>query len=408
MSHYLKNRRILVGVTGSIAAYKSLELVSQLKQQGAEVRVVMTRHAREFVTPLSFATLCGHPVLDYLFSDPLAHIELAKWAELIVIAPATAHSIAKWTVGLADDLLSALLLATEAAVVIAPAMNQQMWAHSVVQHNLDCLKKRGIHVIGPASGLQACGDQGLGRMSEVQDILQFLPRFFQPQTLRGKTILINAGPTQEALDPVRYLSNYSSGKMGYALARSAYYQGARVILISGPSALIPPPFCEVIQVKSAAEMQGAVHTKINEVDVFIACAAICDFKPSQVSAQKIKKHQAHLNLKLIQNSDIISSVSHLQKKPFVLGFAAETENVLENAQKKLRDKYLDAIIANQVGENLGFNQEEQAVFILNHAGVTHLSRAPKAILADQIIAWVSAVLEASVIPRRQALALGSP
>lgn len=385
MQHYFKDKNILLAVTGSIAAYKALDLVSQLKKLGGNVRVVMTESAKEFVKPLSFATLSQHEVLSNTFTDPLAHITWAKWAELILIAPATANFLAKYAHGHAEDLLQNILLATTAKIAIAPAMNQAMWTHPAVQENIRILKSRHVDFIGPEAGLQACGDTGLGRMSEPQDILNTLPKYFQPQLLNNKKILITAGPTQEPLDPVRYLSNYSSGKMGYALAQSCYYHGAEVTLISGPSALNPPMGCNLIKVISAQEMHEKVLTQAETMDIIIGCAAVCDFKPETYQAQKIKKSGSDYVLNLTLNQDILKSLSALKNKPLLIGFAAETDNLIENAQQKLTAKNLDLIIANKVGKDLGFNQDEHEVIMIDQQQITSLTKNTKTALADQII-----------------------
>lgn len=389
MQHYFKDKKILIGVTGSIAAYKALDLVSQLKKLGAEVRVVMSESAKEFVTPLSFATLSQHEVLGNIFSDPLAHISWAKWADLILIAPATANFLAKYVHGYGEDLLQTILLATSAKVVIAPAMNQAMWAHPAVQDNVKILQARGVDFIGPEIGLQACGDHGLGRMTEVDDILAALPKYFKTQRLLNKKVMITAGPTQEPLDPVRYLSNYSSGKMGYALAQSCYYQGAQVTLITGPTQLALPKFCKVIKVTSAEEMyaEALMHAKQN--DIVIACAAVCDFKPQTYQDQKIKKSGKTNQLELTQNPDVLAAIGALKPKPFLVGFAAETENVIAHAKQKLEAKNLDLIIANQVGKGMGFNQDEHEVIIIDQQQSIPLEKSSKHILADQISAKIA-------------------
>lgn len=385
MEHYFQGRKILIGVTGSIAAYKALDLVSQLKKLGAEVRVVMTKGACEFVTPLSFEALSHHKVLTDVFKDPLAHISWAKWADLILIAPASANFLANYTQGFASDMLLTLLLASTARVAIAPAMNQAMWAHPAVQANVATLKSRAVDFIGPSEGQQACGDIGFGRMMEVIDIISHLPKYFMPQHLRGKKVLITAGPTQEPLDPVRYLTNYSSGKMGYALAQSCYAHGAEVSLISGPTQLGSPKYCNNTWVTRAKQMHQEVLHRAQSMDIIIGCAAVCDFKPEHYQAEKIKKPIASYTLALSQNEDILAALGRLSPKPFLVGFAAETQDLLKNAQKKLKDKNLDVIIANQVGNDLGFNQDEQEVTIINRKGILQLEKSSKAKLADQIV-----------------------
>jgi phosphopantothenoylcysteine decarboxylase / phosphopantothenate---cysteine ligase len=392
MQHYFKDKKILIAVTGSIAAYKTLDLASQLRKLGSDVRVVMTESAKEFVTPLAFATLSQHEVLSNTFTDPLAHITWAKWADLILVAPATANFLAKYAQGYAEDLLQNILLATRAKIAIAPAMNQAMWAHSAVQENVRLLKSRGVDFIGPEAGLQACGDNGFGRMTEVDDILKILPKYFQPQTLAGKKILITAGPTQEALDPVRYLSNYSSGKMGYALAQSCYYHGAEVILISGPTALPSPKYCEVISVTDAQTMYTEVLARAKTMDIIIGCAAVCDFKPQTYQQQKIKKSEGTHVIELSHNEDILAAVGALAPKPLLVGFAAETENVIAHAQQKRMRKNLDLVIANQVSQDLGFNQDEHEVTLLNATQAMPLAKNTKTALADQIVAHIATLI----------------
>lgn len=387
-----KNRQILLGVTGSIAAYKSVELVSELRKLGAEVRIIMTDSAQKFIQPLSFEAFCPQQVFTGLWADPMAHIHLAKWAELIVVAPASANCLAKMARGLADDLLHSTLLASRAPIALAPAMNQAMWAHPATEENRQKLLARGVHFLGPDSGLQACGDVGEGRMMEGADILDALPRFWATPFLKGKTVLITAGPTEEAWDPVRYLTNKSSGKMGYALARAAYYHGAKVILISGPTALPAPAFVEFIAVTSAEEMRIAVLNHAPRADLFISAAAVSDFRFEQPLPHKLKKSKAAPSLRLVKTPDILSELAHWKERPLLVGFAAETEHLLEHAKAKLQQKNLDFIIANQVGKDLCFGQDEQEVFVLGkNNSLTPLPKTNKLELASQILRFVDGV-----------------
>ena len=398
-----KNRRILIGVTGSIAAFKTLELISELNKQGAELRIILTKSAEKFVTPLSFQAFCPNQVYTDLWTDPMAHIHLAKWADLVLIAPASANCMARMVAGFADDLLYSMLLATSAPVVLAPAMNQAMWRHVATQENYTKLQTRGVFFLGPNIGLQACGDIGPGRMCEVEDMLDALPRFSEKPFLAGKKVLITAGPTEEALDPVRCLTNRSSGKMGYALAKSAYHHGAEeVILVSGPTALKVPACVTHIPVRSALEMREAVLKKAPQVDLLIAAAAIGDFSFCNISAQKLKKSQIPGHFQLMPNPDILVEVSALPDKPVLVGFAAETEHLLENATAKLLKKNLDFIIANQVGEGLCFGEEEQEVFMISaDQSVQHFPKAPKSIIAQQILQALADFFQTEPGPHRQ-------
>lgn len=394
MMRQLTNKRILLGITGGIAAYKSAELVRQFTKAGAEVQVVMTRAACEFITPLTMQALSHNPVhLDLL--DPRAeaamgHIELAKWADIVVIAPATADFMARLANGHADDLLTTLCLATQASICLAPAMNQAMWTNSITQENFERLKRREIRMFGPAAGSQACGDVGYGRMLEPEAIAEAVAQQFEVSTLAGKTVLITAGGTQEAIDPVRYISNRSSGKMGYALADAAAQAGAQVILISGPSALATPQQVTRINVVSAQQMYDAVHSHIEQADIFIGCAAVGDYRPQSVSQQKIKKdptQQAQtLTLTLVRNPDIIASVAALVPPPFTVGFAAETEQVLQYAQDKLQRKGLNLVVANNVASTeIGFNSDDNEVIIVGQDWQQPLPQASKRVIAKQLI-----------------------
>ncbi len=386
----LKGKHILLGVTGGIAAYKSADLVRQLRQAGAEVRVVLTRAAAQFVTPLTFKALSGHPVPMELF-DPeaesaMGHIELARWADAILIAPATAHIIARLTHGLADDLLATICLASGAPLALAPAMNQQMWCNPATQANIDQLKERGIHLFGPAEGDQACGENGPGRMLEPEQLIQQLAGLFTPPFLAGVRVMVTAGPTLEDIDPVRYLGNRSSGKMGYAVAAAARQAGAEVILISGVSSQPRPDQVECVDVRSAVEMHEAVMQRVPQCDIFIAAAAVADYRPRQQSEQKIKKVQSHLKLELVRNPDILADVCGLANGPFCVGFAAETERVAEYAQTKLVAKGADMIAANRVGQSgTGFESEQNALDIFWPGGGTTLPQSSKPEIARRLV-----------------------
>lgn len=385
---YLANKRILIGITGGIAAYKTLDLIRRLKEHDAIVKVILTANGKEFVTQLSVNALTG----DIEPESAMSHISLARWAEVLLVAPASANFIAKFTHGLADDLLSTVCLATTAPILVAPAMNQQMWQNIATQQNIALLHQRGVNILGPAIGNQACGENGPGRMLEANELLHALNMHFAPKPLTGKHILITAGPTQEAIDPVRYLSNHSSGKMGYALAEAALQLGARVTLVSGPTQLAAPrgDTLNLIQVMSAQNMLDAVMQTINgnlKVDIFIACAAVADYAPVQSQSQKMKKSTEVLTLELRRTPDILAAVAKLPTamRPFMVGFAAETENLLQNAQKKLHDKCLDLIIANAVDNGKVFNKEEnQAWLIHKDAPAVELPKMPKQNLAYKI------------------------
>lgn len=353
----LCNRRVLLGITGGIAAYKSAELTRLLTKAGAEVRVVMTQAATQFITPLTLQALSGNRVhtalLDAEAEAGMGHIELARWPDLILIAPTSANFIAKLAEGKADDILSTLVLATKAPIAIAPAMNQAMWSNAATQHNLDVLAARGMKVLGPASGEQACGDVGLGRMLEPPEIATLCASMFDPGLLAGLRIVITAGPTQEAIDPVRYISNRSSGKMAYALAIEAAAASAQVTLISGPVALATPERVKRIDVISAQQMLAASLDAAASCDIFIGVAAVADYRPAQVATQKIKKGAASMTLDLVKNPDIISIVAALDKRPFTVGFAAETIDVERHGAEKLQRKHLDLLFANDANATLG-------------------------------------------------------
>ena len=385
--------KILVGVTGGIAAYKSCELVRRLTDKGAQVRVVLSSGAEAFVTPLTFQALSGNPVhTELLDSDAeagMGHIELARWADQVVIAPATANFIARLAAGRADDLLSTLCIATKAPIGIAPSMNQGMWSDTATQSNLTIVEQRGIQIIGPDSGDQACGDIGLGRMSEPQDIIAALWNSANSKSLSGKKVVITAGPTREILDPVRYLSNYSSGKMGYALAMECAKAGADTILISGPVGLPSPHGVQRIDVESTRQMHEQTMAAIEGADIFIAAAAVSDYRAETPSSQKVKKTATALQINLVKNPDILAAVSSLKSHPYLVGFAAESENLLQNAKLKLDAKNLDLIVANDISiPGIGFQSDENAVSLLTKDEQQDIAQSPKRLIAAKIIEFI--------------------
>nr|WP_288500080.1 bifunctional phosphopantothenoylcysteine decarboxylase/phosphopantothenate--cysteine ligase CoaBC [uncultured Pseudomonas sp.] len=394
----LYRKRIILGVGGGIAAYKSAELVRRLKDQGAEVRVVMTQGGREFITPLTLQALSGHPVhLDLL--DPAAeaamgHIELARWADLVLIAPATADLMARLAQGVANDLLTTLVLATDAPVALAPAMNQAMWRDPATLANVELLRSRGLKLFGPASGSQACGDIGLGRMLEADDLAHLAADCFEHLALTGKHVLITAGPTQENIDPVRYITNHSSGKMGFALAEAAVEAGAKVTLISGPVHLPTPDRVNRIDVVSARDMLAACEAAM-PCDILIAAAAVADYRPEVVAQHKLKKDPNSgdgLLLQMVRNPDILATLAHRDDRPFSVGFAAETENLLEYASRKLKDKNLDLIVANDVANpSIGFNSEDNAITIIDRVlQQTSFAQTSKGKIARQLVSFIAA------------------
>lgn len=390
----LTNKHILLGVTGGIAAYKSADLTRRLREAGAEVRVVMTRGATEFITPLTLQALSGHPVRLDLFDAhaeaAMGHIELARWADAVLVAPASADFMAKLAHGRADDLLSTLCLATTAPVALAPAMNQQMWLNLATQANKSTLETRGIHLFGPAEGSQACGETGPGRMLEPLDMVTLTAQLFESNVLSGARVLVSAGPTREALDPVRYISNRSSGKMGYAIAEAAAEAGAHVTLVSGPVSLATPERVARVDVVSAAEMQQAVLAHAGQSDIFIAAAAVADYRALEPTQQKMKKDRDKIDLALARNADILESVRGLARAPFTVGFAAETENLEHNAETKRRAKKLDMVAANRVDRaGTGFDSDENELELFWEGGRKHLPRAPKSRLARELISVVA-------------------
>jgi len=389
--------RVLLGVTGGIAAYKSPELVRRLVERGCEVQVVMTRGAREFVGPLTFQAVSGRRVRDDLW-DPAAeaamgHIELARWADVVVVAPATANFMGTLAAGLGGDLLSTVCLATTAPIVLAPAMNQAMWANTAVQANRGLLEARGIRFLGPAAGDQACGETGPGRMLEPTEIaaaLLDLPGKLRLQSLAGLKVVITAGPTREPIDPVRYITNRSSGKMGFAVAAAAREAGANVVLVAGPVALPTPANVKRIDVETADQMFQRVHEEIADADVFIGCAAVSDYRPQTASAQKIKRSAAEMDLPLVRSPDTLASVAALAKAPFTVGFAAETNDVAAHAREKLEKKRIDMIAANRVGPDCGFDRETNALTVYwPGGGEAALGDGSKPMLARRLIELIA-------------------
>lgn len=391
----LANRRILLGVSGGIAAYKACELVRRLRDLDAHVRVVMTESATHFVSPTTFQALSGEAVRVSLWDEQaemaMGHIELARWAERILIAPASADIIARLAHGLANDLLTTLCLASAAPLYVAPAMNQQMWAHPAVQENVDTLRRRGVHLLGPASGDQACGDIGSGRMLEPLELREALVASFGDGSLRGLKIVVSAGPTYEDIDPVRFIGNRSSGRMGFAVAGAAAEAGAQVTLVAGPVHLeTPPGVARRVDVRSAAQMHAAVLAACADADVYVGAAAVGDYRPARVADRKIKKQDgAGLTLALAENPDILASLAAQTVHPFLVGFAAETHDVAAYAQDKLQRKGLDMIAANLVGDGLGFEAADNALNVFWAGGSVELPRAGKGELARQLVARIA-------------------
>jgi phosphopantothenoylcysteine decarboxylase/phosphopantothenate--cysteine ligase len=388
----LIHKRVVLGVSGGIAAYKSADLVRRLRDAGAEVQVVMTAAAQQFITPLTMQALSGNPVhTELLNADAeagMGHIELARWADLVLIAPASADVMARLAQGTANDLLTTLWLATRAKRAVAPAMNQQMWAAQVTQENVATLQAHGVTVFQPASGLQACGDVGAGRMLEAVELAQHCANLFQTGILTGKRVVITAGPTREALDPVRYISNHSSGKMGFSLAEACVEAGAHVTLISGPVHISTPDRVEQVKVISALEMLAASQEAVAlGCDIFIATAAVADYRPANIAEQKIKKVGDVISIELVKNPDIVATIAQLPNKPFMLGFAAETERVEDYARAKLHAKKLDMIACNDVSRaDIGFQSDDNAMTVFWQNGVSHLEKASKAYIARTLVA----------------------
>lgn len=395
---HLTNKRVLLGITGSIAAYKAAELIRRLRDAGAEVRVVMTNGAKAFVTPLTFQALSGLPVHENLLDEEaeaaMGHIELARWADVILVAPASANSLAGLAQGRADELLGAVCLAADVPLAIAPAMNKKMWADQATQENVKVLAQRGVLFIGPDSGEQACGDVGEGRMVDSETIISRLTDLFTVGSLSGVTVLITAGPTREALDPVRYLSNHSSGKMGYAIAEAAIEAGAKVILVSGPVSLATPDRVTRINVESAADMEAAVKEHISAANIFVATAAVADYRPVTVQQDKIKKVDTRLTLELEKNVDILSMIKEEFAETFCVGFAAETQDLERYARTKLEQKNIEMIAANLVGaaaeKTAGtFNSDSNELNVYWQGGELKLELGSKTKLARQLIALIA-------------------
>lgn len=385
----LDGKHVLLGVTGSIAAYKSPDIVRRLKEQGAEVRVVLTASAEKLISPTVFQAVSGEPVRGDIWDEQaeaaMGHIELAKWADHVLIAPATANLIAQLAAGSAENLLATICLATEAPVALAPSMNQAMWRDPATQNNCEVLRSRNVRLIGPDEGSQACGDVGPGRMSEPVDIVNRLSRGGATGPFAGQTILVSAGPTREAIDPVRFVSNRSSGKMGFAMARAAADAGASVILVAGPVSLPTPPGIERIDVETTQQMFDAAMAQIDKADIYIGAAAISDYRPRKAATQKIKKSEDTFILEMVKSPDLLASVSKLDGGPFTVGFAAETEKLEEHAQAKLEGKQLDMIIANLVGDNICFDADDSEVVVLWSGGREALPRLSKTELARRLI-----------------------
>ncbi|ELY3804259.1 bifunctional phosphopantothenoylcysteine decarboxylase/phosphopantothenate--cysteine ligase CoaBC [Cronobacter sakazakii] len=388
----LAGKKIVLGVSGGIAAYKTPELVRRLRERGAEVRVAMTEAAKAFITPLSLQAVSGYPVSDSLL-DPAAeaamgHIELGKWADLVILAPATADLIARVAAGMANDLVTTICLATPSPVAVVPAMNQQMYRNIATQQNIERLASRGLRIWGPDSGSQACGDVGPGRMLDPLEIVELAVKHFAPvNDLQHLNIMITAGPTRERLDPVRYITNDSSGKMGFAIAAAASARGARVTLVAGPVALATPPGVERIDVESALEMEAAVQQRAQQQQIFIGCAAVADYRAETISSEKIKKQGDELTLKMVKNPDIVAGVAALpQNRPYVVGFAAETNNVEEYARQKRQRKNLDLICANDVSQaGHGFNSDTNALHLFWQEGDKVLPLERKALLGQRLL-----------------------
>ena len=397
--HRLTNRQILLGITGGIAAYKSAELTRLLKKAGADVRVVMTPAATEFITPLTLQALSGHPVhlqlLDPEAEAGMGHIELARWADHILIAPASADFIARCAAGMGNDLLTTLCLASDAQISLAPAMNQAMWRDSHTQANIEALRVAGFNIWGPDAGEQACGDTGPGRMLEPTDLAERLAAEFDYLALSGKTVFITAGPTREPLDPVRFISNHSSGKMGYALAQAAVDAGAKVKLISGPVNLMPPERVDCVQIETAEQMLAASMEGLESCDLFIGAAAVADYRPVAIAEHKIKKgNEEIMELRLVKNPDIIATVAKHTHRPFTVGFAAETRDVIHYARDKLIRKNLDLVIANDVSvPGIGFNSNENQVTLVTADKATTLPQTSKRLLAKQLIDQIALQLK---------------
>jgi len=390
----LAGKKLLLGITGGIAAYKTVELVRLLRKSAAEVQVVLTGAATQFVTPMTLQAVSGRPVRQELF-DPaheaaMGHIELARWADLVLVAPASAGFLARLANGFADNLLATLCLATAAPIVLAPAMNQQMWQNAATRHNVALLEQRGIELWGPATGDQACGEVGPGRMLEPEVLLSQLCSRFTQGPLAGVRVLLTAGPTREPLDPVRFIGNRSSGKMGFALARAFAGAGARVELVAGPVSLDTPVGVERIDVETAGEMEQAVMARVKGCDIFVGCAAVADYRPDAVAEQKIKKSSDRMEIRLVRNPDILASVAALPEAPFTVGFAAETQDPEAYAEKKRIAKRVNMIAANLVGARQGgFERDENALTLIWEGGREQLPMTDKVSLAEKLVSLIA-------------------
>ena len=396
MTKRLSNKRILLGVTGGIAAYKSAEICRRLQDEGAEIRTAMTGAAQKFITPLTLQALSRNPVhldlLDAQTESVMGHIEVARWADIIVIAPASADFISRLAQGRSDDLLTAICLAADCKVVVAPAMNRSMWEKEATQNNICEIQKRKIMILSPDEGNQACGEIGIGRLMEVGDIVNSVSEMFKTHSLSGKHVLVTAGPTREAIDPIRYISNHSSGKQGYAIAEAAVEAGAKVTLISGPTNLSVPSRVEVINIESADEMLQKTLRLIDTMDIFISVAAVADFKVEAPAPSKIKKtKEGNLNLTLSRTPDILLEISKLNKRNlFTVGFAAETENLITNAKRKLREKSLNLIVANNVSDSsIGFDSDLNEITVLGHQLCKKFPKSSKQNLARNLVAVIA-------------------
>jgi len=406
----MQSKRILLGVTGGIAAYKSPDLVRRLRERGAEVQVVMTAAAREFVTSTTFQAVSGRPVRSDLWDAAaeaaMGHIELARWAEVVLVAPASADFLARLATGQANDLLATLCLATQAPIAVAPAMNHVMWENPATRANVATLTARGVHVLGPAAGDQACGEVGEGRMLEPLDLADRLGALLRADgALAGRRVLVTAGPTRECIDPVRFISNRSSGKMGFATAQAAREAGAEVVLVSGPVSLTTPPGVRRIDVESAAEMLNVVLRELPATDVFISTAAVADYRPVHAAQQKIKKTAETLEIPMQRTVDVLATVAASAERPFVVGFAAETESVEQNARAKLLKKNLDMIAANEVGHDKVFDCEDNQLIVLSRNARHELARAGKLTLARGLVVLIAQELAARGGIRQRGTAL---
>lgn len=398
--YHLRGRRILLGISAGVAAYKAAELARLLVKQGASVRVVMTPSAGQFIGAMTFQAITGEPVRDAIFDAAheaaMGHIELARWAEAILVAPASADFLAKLHAGTADTLLHTLCLASRAALAVAPAMNRQMWANPVTRRNVDGLRARGVRVLGPAEGDQACGETGPGRMLEPLELVSALAAQFGGGRFAGRKVVLTAGPTREPVDAVRFVGNRSSGRMGYAIAEALISEGAELTLVSGPVALSPPAGANLVSVETAQQMHAAVMAAIPGAALFIACAAVADYRPLAVAPHKIKKQAETLSLELTRNPDILRDVAGLAERPFCVGFAAETRDLAHYAEGKRRDKGIEMIAANLVGENRGFETTSNALLVLWEGGSAKLPEQPKARLAEQLVSMIAERLDAQI------------